>query len=89
MSNMVAKKETRMYKSQLNIFRVIKRLEALNGRTYTDQQIATATGLHRHTISTMRKGKAEPTLDKLLEFFRREGMPITVADLFVVEDDKG
>ena len=76
-----------MYKSQLNIFRVIKRLEAINGRTYTDQQIATATGLHRHTISTMRKGKAEPTLDKLLEFFRREGMPITVADLFVVEDD--
>ena len=77
----------RVYKTELNIFDAINRLEAKNKRKYTDKQIADATGLHRHTINVMRKGKAEPTLDKLMNFFASEGMPITPNDIFIIEQD--
>ena len=74
-----------MYKTQLNIFDAINRLEAKNKRQYSDAEIAKLTGLHRHTINVMRKGKAEPTLDKLMTFFASEGMPITPNDIFTVK----
>ena len=76
-----------MYKTQLKIFDAINKLEAKNKRLYSDNEIAKATGLHRHTINVMRKGKAEPTLDKLLDFFASEGMPIEPNDLFDVVID--
>ena len=71
-----------MYKTELKIFDAINRLEGKNGRRYTDAQIATATGLHRHTVRILRNGKPEPTIDKLLDFFASEGMPLTVGDLY-------
>jgi hypothetical protein len=76
-----------MHKSQLNIYNVLNRLEGQNKRRYSDAEVAKASGLHRHTVRIMRNGKPEPTLDKLLNFFEAEGMPITIADLFTVSQD--
>lgn len=73
-----------MHKTRVSLFDALNRLEGQNERRYTDAEIAKATGLHRHTISALRRGKAEPTLDKLLDFFAAEGMPVTVQDLFTV-----
>ena len=64
-----------MYKTELNIFDAINKLEARNKKNYSDNEIAKATGLHRHTINLMRKGKAEPTLDKLLDFLPMKECP--------------
>ena len=74
-----------MYKVQLNINDLLYRLEGQNKKHYSDAAVGKAMGLHRHTIKTMRDGKPEPTLDKLLDFFHSQGMPITIADLFTVE----
>ncbi len=70
----------------LKIFDTVNQLEKQNGRRYTESQIAKATGLHRHTIAAVMKGKPDKTLSKLLAFFAAEGMPITVGDLFTVTD---
>lgn len=72
------------YKVELNIYDVINKLEGQNKRRYTDNQIAKATGLHRHTIRVMRAGKHEPTFEKLLNFFAAEGMSITPNDIFKI-----
>lgn len=73
-----------MYKVQLNIYDAVNKLEGQNKRRYSDAQIGEMCGLHRHTIHTMRTGKDEPTLNKLLDFFQSEGMPIKIQDLFTV-----
>jgi hypothetical protein len=72
--------------ASLKIFDAVNRLEKRNGRRYSESEIAAATGLHRHTIAAVMKGKQDKTLSKLLAFFASEGMPITVADLFTVTD---
>lgn len=76
-----------MYKTQLNIYDVLNRLEGQNKRRYSDAEVAKASGLHRHTVRILRAGKHEPTLDKLLNFFEAEGMPISVSDLFTIETE--
>lgn len=68
----------------LSIYDAVNALEKTNRRRYTDNEIATATGLHRQTIATLRKGKQEKTIAKLLDYFRAEGLEVGVADLFVV-----
>jgi hypothetical protein len=67
----------------VSIFDAVNRLEKQNGRRYTESQIAKATGLHRHTIATLMRGKPDRVIVKLLHFFASEGMPVTVKDLFV------
>lgn len=68
--------------ASLKIFDAVNQLEKRNGRRYTESEIATATGLHRHTVAAAMKGKPDKTLSKLLTFFESEGMPVTVNDLF-------
>jgi transcriptional regulator with XRE-family HTH domain len=70
--------------ASLKIFDAVNQLEKRNGRRYSESEIAVATGLHRHTIAAVMKGKQDKTLSKLLAFFAAEGMPITVGDLFTV-----
>ena len=72
--------------ASLKIFDAINKLEKHNERRYTESQIAKATGLHRHTIASVMRGKQDKTLSKLLAFFAAEGMPIAVGDLFTVTD---
>lgn len=72
-----------MQKAQLNIFDAINKLEAKNKRKYSDVDLSRLTGLHRHTIKTLRAGKDEPTLDKLIAFFASEGIPIEPNDIFI------
>ena len=73
--------------AKINIFRTVKLLEAKKGRPYSAQDIAKATGLHRHTVSSMLEGREDKTLSKVLSFFAREGMPVAIGDLFVITDD--
>ncbi len=70
--------------ASLKIFNAVNQLEKHSGRRWSESEIATATGLHRHTIAALMKGKPDRTLSALLDFFAAEGMPITVADLFTV-----
>lgn len=71
--------------AKINIFKSVKLLEAKKGKTYTAQDIAKASGLHRHTVAAMIEGREDKTLSKILAFFEREGMPVAIGDLFVVE----
>lgn len=72
------------HKVELNIYHLINRLEAIKGRRISDNEIATALGVHRHTVTKIRKGRPEPSLAKLLDYFAAEGMPVTVDQLFTV-----
>ncbi|HXH29879.1 MAG TPA: hypothetical protein VNJ01_03635 [Bacteriovoracaceae bacterium] len=69
---------------KLNIYQAINRLEGENQRRYSDNEIARLTGLHRHTVALIRKGRDDKLLAGLLNFFASEGMPVTIADLFSV-----
>ena len=73
----------------LSIYNAINALERVNRRRYTDNEIAKATGLHRHTVAGLRKGKPEDTITRLLDFFVAEGMPIAISDLFTIASDSG
>lgn len=79
------------YKTKFSIFRLVKDYEKARGKNVKQDELAELIGIDSRTVNALMLGTLKRadlvTLDKLLEFFRREGMPITVADLFVVEDD--
>ena len=68
---------------ELKIFDAVNQLEKRNGRRYTESQIAQATGLHRHTIASLMRGKPDRVIAKILAFFESEGAPVAINDLFV------
>ena len=72
--------------AKLSIFKAVRRLEAETGKRYNIQDIAQETGMHRHTVAALLDGREDKTLGKVLAFFAAEGMPITVGDLFTVEE---
>lgn len=67
---------------ELNIYPLVNRLEAKLGRRVTDNEIATVANVHRHTVATARKGKEEPVITKLVQYFRSQGFDIQAGDLF-------
>lgn len=75
--------------TKLNVFRLVKRLEEQAGMPYKNIAIAKMTGLSRVTVNSLVAGSTNridlATIDKLLDFFHAEGMPITACDLFVTE----
>lgn len=79
------------YKVTITIFVHIIRLQERTGQRLSDSEYARQIGITRQAFASLMKGETMrievETIEKLLSFFRREGMPITVADLFVVQDD--
>ena len=74
-----------------NVDTLLRQLAVKNNRDYDKSYVAERTGLSRTTISTITNntsGRVDlATLDKLLDFFVAEGMPVTVGDLFTTTTD--
>jgi len=77
-------------KTQLNVFRLVKRLEEKKNAAYTNTAIARKSGLSRVTVNGLVLGTTNridlATIDKLLDFFATEGMPVAPGDLFTVNN---
>lgn len=75
-------------KTQLNVFRLVKRLEEKNNVAYSNTAIAQKSGLSRVTVNGLVSSGTQridlETIDKLLDFFATEGMPVSPCDIFVV-----
>lgn len=72
-----------------NLFTLKRELEINKQREYTWREIAHATSVHHNTLYNIANNKTRrvdmDTMAALLTFFANEGMPITPADLFIVE----
>ena len=79
-----------MDKVTITIFKHIIRLQEKTGKRLSDSEYAKAIGITRQSFASLMKGETmrieAETIGKLTAFFSSQGMPITVADLFIVED---
>lgn len=75
---------------QYNLFALKHQLEIKTNRPYSWREIADALGVHRNTMLNFVNNKITRVdldiLVGLVEFFRKEGLPITFFDLFIVSD---
>lgn len=82
-----------MRNTKFNLKQLIRQLESKNNRDYEYQQIAQACGLSRFTVASIANNGSVRielrTIDKLLDFFAAEGMPVTVDQLFTVSPPAG
>lgn len=78
-----------MTKVQLNVFSLLKRIEIQQGHDLDWSVVAEKSKITRQTWLRMRNNIGDgidfSTIAKLLDYFRSEGLPVTVADLFTVE----
>lgn len=79
-----------MSKIIYNFVKLKAKLELHTGKQYTWAYIAEHAGVSQNTMSSWvnnRTARADLTgLAKLLDFFASEGMPITIDQLFTVEE---
>jgi transcriptional regulator with XRE-family HTH domain len=89
-------KRDNMHKLSYNVDKLLDRLEQMKRATdprfhLSDAAFAEAVGISRSQAIKILRDKARrvdfETIELLLDFFHREGMPIGVADLFVVSDE--
>jgi transcriptional regulator with XRE-family HTH domain len=80
-----------MDKVTITIFKHIIRLQERSGKRLSDSEYAKAIGITRQAFASLMKGETmrmeTETIGKLTAFFRREGMPITPNDIFIIEQD--
>lgn len=73
---------------RFNLIPLKGRLETATKRTYTWTDIARATGLHQNTLYNLANNDTRRvdlgTLEKVLAFFRAEGLNIDAGELFEV-----
>ncbi len=78
-----------MHSVRLNVFNLIKDLEKRTGSDLYWTDIARQSGITRQTWDRLRHDGVTAvelrTLAKLLDFFSSQGMPIGIADLFIVD----
>lgn len=76
-----------MQKIRFNLFALKNRLEKLQGRDIPWSELADGAKLNRNTIDSIVHQRASgirlQTASKLLEYFRGQGLQITIADLFI------
>jgi hypothetical protein len=81
-----------MHSVRLNIYSLIKDLEKHISSDLYWTDVAVKSGITRQTWDRLRNNQATAielrTMGKLLDFFAGEGMPITLAELFTVTDDR-
>lgn len=90
-----AEKETSLSEEtqiEFNLFQLINRLEAAKEREVTIVEIAEETGLSQAGLYKAKNkaysGVQFETLGKLMDYFARQGMPITISDMFTVKKVK-
>ena len=76
---------------RFNVDTLLRRLAVKNNRDYDKSYVAEKTGLSRTTITAVTNntsGRVDlATLQRLLDFFTSEGLPITIGDLFTTTTD--
>lgn len=77
-----------------NFYGCLLKLQGLNHNRYSWADIGRDIGMSRQAAQNLFMNEATDdgfakygTLAALLAFFAREGMPVTIGDLFVVTDD--
>lgn len=79
-----------MSRIQFNLFEVIKRLEMQKREPVTYSYVADESGLSRFTVQKIAMNHTSrvdlETLQKLVDFFDKEGLSITVNDLIVISN---
>lgn len=80
----------RRYAVRFTMFATLQRLQALKGRHYTWKEIAESAGVHVNTVTRVATNKTNrvdfETLTGLAAFFAKEGMPVELSDLMVMEE---
>ena len=83
-------KETMKYTTRFTPQNALGKLEAIKGKRYNYAEIANAMNSNtdrqkiRYQLNNSLGEIKMPMIDKWLEFFHSQGMPITIADLFTV-----
>ena len=77
---------------KFSIFQPVKRLEIKLGKDISYKELGAMMKLDGRTVGAFMDGTVSridlPSLEKVLLFFAREGMPVTIGDLFVVTDSE-
>ncbi len=80
-------------KLQFNVEPLLLRLQSENRRRYTYTEVANAIGVKRQSIERLSRNDSFQDLllllSALLDFFSAEGMPITIDQLFTVQEEGG
>ncbi len=80
-----------MNKVTFNLHAPLSNLEQLKNRRYSYAEVADISTLTRQGVRRLLKEPSETvsvvTLAKLLDFFSAEGMPITIDQLFTVQEE--
>ena len=80
-----------MNKVTFNLHAPLSNLEQLKNRRYSYAEVADISSLTRQGVRRLLKEPSETvsvvTLAKLLDFFAAEGMPITIDQLFTVQEE--
>ena len=90
---MTAKSTFRVMKKELqfNIEPLLWRLQSENKRRYTYTEVANRIGVKRQSIERLSRNDSFQDLlvllSALLDFFAAEGMPITIDQLFTVQEE--
>lgn len=75
---------------KLELGRAKRQLETLNQRDYTWKEIATGVGVHYNTLYALASNTPTrldlPILAGLIEYFAKEGLSLTIADLLKLEE---
>jgi len=78
-------------KLQFNVEPLLLRLQSENRRRYTYTEVANAIGVKRQSIERLSRNDSFQDLllllSALLDFFSAEGMPITIDQLFTVQEE--
>ena len=74
-----------------NLFALKHQLELKTGRSYPWTEVAKQSGIHINTVKNMagnKTGRVDlENLARLISFFNTAGLPVTLADLFIVTPD--
>lgn len=77
-------------KIKFNLFALKRRLELRTGKAYTWDTMAKGIGVHRNTMFNLANNKTErldlSIVAGIIEYFNKEGLPIVISDLFVIDD---
>jgi len=73
-----------------DLFKLKQQLQLATGKEFSFSEIAREANLHRNTVERISQNRTDrvdlETLAKLIFFFRRYGVAITVGDLFNVKE---
>lgn len=77
------------YDTKIKILPLIAELQRRTGKRFEDKQYADMIGISRQAFAALLNGKTggatNKTINKLLDFFDAQGMPITVGALYITD----